>query len=95
MLALAPDLTIYMHLPPTDLRNSFDGPIDSLVRSAFQADPPDGSWARFLNHRRDRVRSWPGNRTNSRYGTSGWKPGRLRPCRRWRTARPGKSTRPS
>ena len=46
MLALAPHLKIYVHLPPTDLRKSFDG-LTGLVRSAFQADPRDGSWFLF------------------------------------------------
>ena len=55
MLALAPHLKIYVHLPPTDLRKSFDG-LTGLVRSAFQADPRDGSWFLFFNHRRDRVK---------------------------------------
>jgi hypothetical protein len=44
-----------VHLPPTDLRKSFDG-LTGLVRSAFQADPRDGSWFLFFNHRRDRVK---------------------------------------
>jgi hypothetical protein len=47
MLALAPHLKIYVHLPPTDLRKSFDG-LTGLVRSAFQADPRDGSWFLFV-----------------------------------------------
>ena len=53
MRALAPHLKIYVHLPPTDLRKSCDG-LTGLVRSAFQADPRDGSWFLFFNHRRDR-----------------------------------------
>ena len=48
MLALAPHLKIYVHLPPTDLRKSFDG-LTGLVRLAFQADPRDGSWFLFVN----------------------------------------------
>ena len=42
MLALAPHLKIYVHLPPTDFRKSFDG-LTGLVRSALQADPRDGA----------------------------------------------------
>jgi hypothetical protein len=56
MLARAPHPTIDVHLPATDLRNNFDGPNDSQVRSAFQADPRDGSGFLFFNHRRDRVK---------------------------------------
>ena len=55
MLSLAAHVRIYVHLPPTDLRKSFDG-LTGLVRSAFQADPRDGSWFLFFNHRRDRVK---------------------------------------
>jgi hypothetical protein len=43
MLTLPSHLKIDVHLPATDLRNNFDGPNDSLVRSAFQADRLDGS----------------------------------------------------
>ena len=49
MLSLASQVKIYVHLPPTDMRKSFDG-LTGLVRSAFQADPRDGSWFRFFNH---------------------------------------------
>ena len=41
MLALAPQLKIYVHLPPTDLRKSFDG-LTGLVRSACQRAPKTG-----------------------------------------------------
>ena len=47
MMALAPHLKIYVHLPPTDLRKSFDG-LTGLVRSAFEADPRDSGWFLFL-----------------------------------------------
>ena len=55
MLSLAVHVRIDVHLPPTDLRKSFDG-LTGLVRSAFQADARDGSWFLFFNHRRDRVK---------------------------------------
>ena len=55
MLSLAAHVRIDVHLPPTDLRQSLDG-LTGLVRSAFQADPRDGSWFLFFNHRRDRVK---------------------------------------
>jgi hypothetical protein len=55
MLTLTPHVKIYVHLPPTDMRKSFDG-LTGLVRSVFQAEPRDGSWFLFFNHRRDRVK---------------------------------------
>ena len=48
MLSLAAHVRIDVHLPPTDLRKSFDG-LTGLVRSAFQADPRDGSWFLFVS----------------------------------------------
>jgi hypothetical protein len=41
MLTLTPHVKIDFHLPPTDMRKSFDG-LTGLVRSVFQADPRDG-----------------------------------------------------
>jgi transposase len=55
MLTLTPHVKIDVHLPPTDMRKSFDG-LTGLVRSVFQAEPRDGSWFLFFNHRRDRVK---------------------------------------
>lgn len=55
MLSLAHTTRIFLHLPPTDMRQSFDG-LTGLVRAAFQADPFDGSWFLFLNKRRDRIK---------------------------------------
>ena len=55
MLSLAHTTRIYMHVPPTDLRKSFDG-LTGLVRSAFAQDPREGSWFVFFNRRRDRVK---------------------------------------
>ena len=62
MLSLAHNTRIYLHVPPTDLRKSFDG-LTGLVRSAFAADPRDGSWFLFFNKRRDRVKLlwWDGD----------------------------------
>ena len=56
MLTLAPQLRIYMHVPPTDMRKSFDG-LCGLVRSVFKADPLDGSLFLFVNRRRDRIKA--------------------------------------
>ncbi len=55
MLTLAPNLRIYLHTQPTDMRKSFDG-LSGLVRSVFQADPTNGSLFLFLNRRRDRLK---------------------------------------
>jgi transposase len=55
MLSLSSQLRIYVHSGPADMRKSFDG-LSGLVRSAFQADPLDGSLFLFLNRRRDRVK---------------------------------------
>ena len=54
MLTLTPHVKIDVHLPPTDVRKSF-ALLTGLVRSVFQAEPRDGSWFLFFNHRRDRV----------------------------------------
>jgi transposase len=55
MLSLAHNTRIYVYRPPADLRKSFDG-LTGLVRSAFPADPRDGSWFLFFNKRRDRLK---------------------------------------
>jgi transposase len=55
MLSLPRNTRIYVHLPPTDLRMSFDG-LSGIVRSAFAADLLDGGWFLFLNKRRDRIK---------------------------------------
>lgn len=55
MLTLASHLRIYAHVPPTDMRKSFDG-LSGLVRSVFETDPLDGSLFLFINRRRDRVK---------------------------------------
>jgi transposase len=55
MLTLAHNTRIYVYLLPADLRKSFDG-LTGLVRSAFPADPRDGSWFLFFNKRRDRLK---------------------------------------
>jgi len=55
VLSLFHNTRIYLHVPPTDMRKSFDG-LAGLVRSVFQQDPLDGSWFLFLNRRRDRIK---------------------------------------
>lgn len=55
MLSVAHNVHIYVHVPPTDMRKSFDG-LSGLVRSAFQTEPADGNWFLFFNRRRDRIK---------------------------------------
>ena len=55
MLSLAHNTRIYVYLPAADLRKSFDG-LTGLVRSAFAANPRNGSWFLFFNKRRDRLK---------------------------------------
>jgi transposase len=55
MLTFAPNMRIYLHARPTDMRKSFDG-LCALVRNVFQADPLDGSLFLFVNRRRDRLK---------------------------------------
>lgn len=55
MLTLVPNMRIYVHTRPTDMRKSFDG-LCGLVRSVFHADPLDGSLFLFINRRRDRIK---------------------------------------
>ena len=55
MLSLSHNTRIYVYVPAADLRKSFDG-LTGLVRSAFQAEPRDGSWFLFFNKRRDRLK---------------------------------------
>jgi hypothetical protein len=55
MLTFAPNMRIYLHARPTDMRKSFDG-LCALVRNVFQADPLDGSLFLFVNRRGDRLK---------------------------------------
>ena len=56
MLTFAPNLRIYLHARPTDMRKSFDG-LCALVRGVFQADPLCGSLFLFVNRRGDRLKA--------------------------------------
>jgi len=56
MLSFAPNVHIFLHARPTDLRKSFDG-LSGLVRSVLQADPLDGSLFLFVNRRGDRLKA--------------------------------------
>jgi transposase len=48
-------LRIWLYVPPTDLRKSFDG-LSALVRTKLQEDPLSGQLFVFLNRRRTQVR---------------------------------------
>lgn len=55
MLSIPSSVTIFLYTEPTDMRKSFDG-LSGIVRSAFGADPTDGSLFLFVNRRRDRLK---------------------------------------
>jgi transposase len=56
MLNFAPNVRIFLHALPTDMRKSFDG-LCGLVRSVLLADPLDGSLFLFVNRRGDRLKA--------------------------------------
>jgi len=56
MLSFAPNMRIYLHARPTDMRKSFDG-LCALVRNVLAADPLDGSLFLFVNRRGDRLKA--------------------------------------
>jgi transposase len=56
MLSFAPNIRIFLHAQPTDMRKSFDG-LCGLVRGVLQADPTDGSLFLFVNRRGDRLKA--------------------------------------
>jgi transposase len=55
MIALAPQVRVFLRLAPTDLRKSFHGLV-ALIESAMGQDPLSGSLFVFVNARRDRVK---------------------------------------
>ena len=56
MLSFAPNIRIFLHARPTDMRKSFDG-LCGLVRGVLAADPLDGSLFLFVNRRGDRLKA--------------------------------------
>ena len=56
MLSFAPNIRIFLHARPTDMRKSFDG-LSGLVRGVLAADPLDGSLFLFVNRRGDRLKA--------------------------------------
>ena len=55
MLIPQGQLRIWLYVPPTDLRKSFDG-LAALVRTKLAEDPLSGQLFVFLNRRRTQVR---------------------------------------
>ena len=56
MLNVPATVPIFLCTQPTDMRKGIDG-LSGIVRSAFGADPLDGSLYLFINRRRDRMKS--------------------------------------
>jgi transposase len=55
MLTVPARIRIFLCLPVTDLRKSFDG-LAALVQEAFGGDPLSGHWFVFRNRRGDRLK---------------------------------------
>ena len=55
MLTFAPNVRIYLHARPTDMRKSFDG-LHAIVQSEFRRDIRLGDVFLFINRRRDRIK---------------------------------------
>ena len=91
---LRPQLRIFLHARPTDMRKSFDG-LCGLVRSVLLADPLDGSLFLFVNRRGDRLKALWWDRTAWRCSTSGWSRARSRCSAPTTTRPPWNSTPPN
>ena len=55
MLAISPQVKIYLHTQPIDMRKSFDG-LFGIIKSDFHLDVRDGGVFMFLNLRRNRIK---------------------------------------
>ena len=55
MIALSPQIRVFLYRLPTDMRKSFHGLV-ALTESAMRQDPLSGSLFVFLNRRRDRLK---------------------------------------
>lgn len=55
MIALAPQIRVFLYRVPTDMRKSFHGLV-ALTESALKQDPLSGSLFVFFNRRRDRIK---------------------------------------
>lgn len=55
MIALPPQIRVFLYRLPTDMRKSFHGLV-ALTESALKQDPLSGSLFVFFNRRRDRIK---------------------------------------
>jgi transposase len=55
MIALSPQIRVFLYRRPTDMRKSFHGLI-ALTESELKQDPLSGSLYVFINRRRDRIK---------------------------------------
>lgn len=55
MLAISPQVKIYLHTQPIDMRKSFDG-LFGIIKSDLHLDVRDGGVFMFLNLRRNRIK---------------------------------------
>ena len=55
MIALSPQVRVFLYRRPTDMRKSFNGLV-ALVESKLKQDPLSGSFFVFVNRRRDRIK---------------------------------------
>ena len=55
MIALSPQIRVFLYRRPTDMRKSFHGLI-ALTESELKQDPLSGSLFVFVNRRRDRIK---------------------------------------
>ena len=55
MIALPPQVRVFLYRQPTDMRKSFNGLV-ALTEAELKQDPLSGNLFVFLNRRRDRVK---------------------------------------
>ncbi len=55
MINFAPELKIFLHVGPIDMRKSYDG-LYGVVSQVFERDVRDGGLYLFINRRRDRLK---------------------------------------
>ena len=55
MIALSPQVRVFLYRLPTDMRKSFNGLL-ALTESVIKQDPLSGSFFVFVNRRRDRMK---------------------------------------
>lgn len=55
MLSIPAGVRVFLCVPPTDMRKSFDG-LTGLVQSVFQQNVLDGHLFLFVNRRRDKLK---------------------------------------